>query len=87
VNSINKHGYLKQEDILYPWLDKENYYIDYIPQWTEIPPEAEVQTTGVVNTSVQSVDVTFKQAPTKEAKTNLLTPIGVMKPPKGRYVK
>jgi len=87
VNSINKHGYLKQEDILYPWLDKENYYIDYIPQWTEIPPEAEVRTTGVVNTSVQSADVTFKQAPTKEAKTNLLTPIGVMKPPKGRYVK
>lgn len=87
VNSINQFGYLRQEDILYPWLDKENYYIDYISQWTQVPAEAEQITNGVFNNSVQSSETTFKQAPVKETNTGLLAPVGVMKPPKGRYVK
>jgi hypothetical protein len=38
--SIHKFGYLRQEDILYPWLDRELYYVDFIMPPTEIPPEA-----------------------------------------------
>ena len=37
---INEYGYLRQENILYPWLDRENYFIDYVSQLTEIPEEA-----------------------------------------------
>jgi SAM-dependent methyltransferase len=29
VNSINRHGHLRQEEIVMPWLDRENYFIDY----------------------------------------------------------
>ena len=27
VNSIQKHGYLRQEDLLYPWIDKDLHYV------------------------------------------------------------
>ena len=27
VTSVNKHGYLRQEDIILPWLDKEWYFV------------------------------------------------------------
>lgn len=38
---IFKYGHIRQEEILYPWLDRENYFVDYIPQYTQIPENAE----------------------------------------------
>jgi len=87
VQSITKHGHLRQEEIVMPWLDKENYYIDYVPQWTDIPTEAEQRTEGVVNKIIKSEQNTIEQAPAKAKKTETLKPIGVMRAPKERYVK
>ena len=86
VESITKHGYLRQEDIVYPWLDKENYFIDYISQWTEIPADAgEPNITGVFNKVIESNEPTMQQAPAKSKKTKLTKPIGVLRPPKKKY--
>lgn len=88
VNSIRKNGHLRQEEIVYPWLDKENYFIDYVSQRTEIPPEAgEPRIEGVFNTSTESNISLVEQPEAKVIGTNLLKPMGVLRPPKGRYVK
>lgn len=85
VNSINSYGYLRQEDILYPWLDKENYFIDYVSQWTEIPDEATRTVDGVINISTPSDKQTVKQAKIVKKETKLGNPIGIMRPPKKKY--
>lgn len=87
VNSIMSFGYLRQEDILYPWLDKENYFVDYVSQKTEIPAEATYTEVGVTNTKEQSKKSTVKQAKTTSIETKLAKPIGVMRPPKKKYDK
>lgn len=86
VNSINKYGHLRQEDIMYPWLDKENYFIDYVSQWTEIPEAAgQPVVNGVFNTTEPSKVKKVKQAKTKTIDTTIAQPIGVMRPPKKTY--
>lgn len=86
VNSINKHGYLRQEDIMYPWLDRENYFVDYVSQWTEVPEAAgEPTITGVFNTSEESNTSIIKQAKETTVGTKIAQPIGVMRPPKKTY--
>lgn len=47
VNSLNANGYLKQEEIIMPWLDKELYFIDYVSQRIEMPVANE--TSGIIN--------------------------------------
>mgnify|MGYP006282903195 CR=1 FL=1 len=86
VNSILKWGYVRQEEVLYPWLDRENYFIDYVSQWTEIPPEAgPPEITGTQNIEIMSTDTTFKQADTKQVKTKLSKQVGVLRPQKKKY--
>ena len=88
VNSINKHGHLRQEEIIMPWLDKENYFIDYVSTWTEIPKEAgEPKIEGVFNETVEAKKNSVKQAKNKVTETNILKPVGITRPPKGRFVK
>lgn len=84
INSVNKFGYLRQEDVLYPWLDKENYYIDYVSTWTEIPKEAgEPKIDGIFNTpSTVSKENIIKQAKQTTIETKILKPVGVRRPPK-----
>lgn len=88
VNSVNKFGYLRQEDVLYPWLDKENYYIDYVSTWTEIPEEAgDPKIDGIFNkTTASTKENTIKQAKQTKVETRLLKPVGVRRPPK-KYKK
>lgn len=63
VNSVNKYGYLRQEDILYKWLDKENYYVDWIPQRSQIPAEAgDTVTVGIENVKIENETRIVKQA-------------------------
>ena len=86
VESITRHGYLRQEDIVYPWLDKENYFVDYVSQRTEIPKAVgETVITGVTNNTVTAKKSEVKQAPTKTKETKIAKPVGVMRPPKKRY--
>lgn len=85
VNSINQHGYLRQEDIVMPWLDKENYFVDYVSQWTEPPAGIETQIDGVFNETIDTDEVTIKQAKTKTVETKLSKSVGVMRPPKKKY--
>ena len=85
VNSVTKYGYLRQEDVLYPWLDRENYFIDYISEWTEIPKEAVKTTEGVFNTTKESATSTIKQAKKTQVRTKLAEPVGVLRPPKKTY--
>ena len=85
VNSINSYGYLRQEDILYPWLDKENYFIDYVSQWTEIPEQATRTVDGVINISTPTTTPVIKQGKTAKKSTTLLKAVGIMRPPKKNY--
>lgn len=84
-NSIVQYGYLRQEDIVMPWLDRENYFVDYVSTWTEIPAEAEHRTEGVFNESKPAETSIIKQATTVEKTTPIATPIGVLRPKKKRH--
>jgi hypothetical protein len=70
-----------------PWLDRENYYIDWVPQATVIPAEAETTVTGVFNTSEEAVKQTVRQRKKSVKETPIQKPIGITRPPKGSYVK
>jgi SAM-dependent methyltransferase len=60
VNSLNANGYLKQEEIVMPWLDKELYFIDYVSQHMATPEPESV--TGVINEQPTYVsETTIKQ--------------------------
>ena len=87
VASINSNGYLKQEEIVMPWLDKENYFIDYVSQH-ELPfdvPLANVE--GVFNETTRSTESTITQAKPATKETKLLKPIKSIKPPKRNFTK
>ena len=88
VQSINKNGFLKQEEVIMPWLDKENYYIDWIPQQTVIPEEAgEPMVNGIFNKNIDAKKSKLKQAKATTRETQLLKPVGITRPPKERFVK
>ena len=88
VNSINRHGHLRQEEIVMPWLDRENYFIDYVSTWTEIPKEAgEPKIDGVFNKEVESTEKTVQQGKNATKETPVLKPIGITRPPKQAYTK
>ena len=86
VNSINKNGHLRQEEIVMPWLDRENYFIDHVSSLTEIPEEAGEPTIGgVFNTQIESKEQRVKQSNKKVKETTLLKPVGITRPPKQAY--
>jgi trans-aconitate methyltransferase len=86
--SINANGFLKQEDIVMPWLDKENYYIDWVPQWTEIPSAAGAPIVdGVFNETKKSETSTAKQGKKVKKETKLLDRIQLPRPPKRSFTK
>jgi SAM-dependent methyltransferase len=89
VNSITSHGYLRQEDMLYPWLDKENYFVDYISQHSPGIDTSNVETEvmGVFNESTKSTKTTITQAVPAVKETLILKPITSLRPPKKSYVK
>ena len=88
VQSITKNGFLKQEEIIMPWLDKENYYIDWISQKTVIPEEAgEPVVNGIFNKNINAKESKLKQPKVTTRETQLLKPVGITRPPKERFVK
>lgn len=86
VDSVNINGYLKQEEIVMPWLDKELYFIDYQSKSVEFPPPTE--TTGAVNETVKSDKTTIAQASPKSKETKILKPLVIKSiPPTRRSYK
>jgi SAM-dependent methyltransferase len=86
VTSINTHGYLKQEEIVMPWLDKENYFIDYVSQWHPAPGTENLTPTvdGVFNETTQSTETTIKQRAAVTKETQLLKPLKIKSTPPPR---
>jgi len=86
VSSINTHGYLKQEEIVMPWLDKENYFIDYVSQWAPAPGTEGLTPTvdGVFNETTQSTETTIKQRAAVTKETQLLKPLKINSTPPPR---
>ena len=87
VDSINANGFLKQEEIVMPWLDRELYFIDYISQMMEFPPAT--ATTGVPSDEIIKSDKhSVEQPAVKEVKTQILKPIPIKsKPPTRKSYK
>jgi trans-aconitate methyltransferase len=82
VESINRNNFIRQEEILYPWLDRENYFVDYVMPATEIPTEAGLPVdAGVFNEVKKSRKRSVKQASKKVAGVGL-EPVGARQPPK-----
>ena len=82
VDSVNANGYLKQEEICMPWLDKELYFIDYQSKMMEFPePTA---TTGVFNEITHSDKSTVAQAKPIAKETQLLKPLVIKSTPPTR---
>jgi SAM-dependent methyltransferase len=87
VNSINANGFLKQEEIVMPWLDKELYFIDYVSQQTEIP-SATADAGVIPGEVVQSSDHTIEQPAATEVKTKTIKPMPLKsKPPTRKSYK
>jgi hypothetical protein len=86
VSSINTHGFLPQEEILMPWLDKENYFVDYVSQWHPAPGTAGLtpETKGVFNETTHSDAQTIQQAETIVKETRLLKPLKINTTPPTR---
>jgi len=74
-SSINSNGYVKQEEICMPWLDKELYFIDYVSQKMEWTPTEPPTVTGVFNETTRSTETTVEQAKPKTKKTKVLKPM------------
>jgi len=75
VDSINTSGYLKQEEIIMPWLDKELYFIDYVSKKMEWNPTEPPTTTGVFNEVIRSTETTVVQAKPTSKSQQLLKPL------------
>jgi hypothetical protein len=86
VSSINTHGFLPQEEILMPWLDKENYFVDYVSQWQPAPGTSGLtpEIKGVFNETTHSETQTMKQAETAVKETRLLKPLKINTTPPTR---
>lgn len=86
VSSINTHGFLRQEEIVMPWLDKENYFIDYVSQWTPAPGTAGLtpEIKGVFNETVHADTQLIQQAESAVKETKLLKPLKISTTPPTR---
>lgn len=86
VSSINSNGFLKQEEIVMPWLDKENYFIDYVSNWSPAPGTEGLtpEISGVFNETVHADTQTIHQAETAVKETKLLKPLKINTTPPTR---
>lgn len=86
VESIMKHGYLRQEEILYPWLNRNNYFVDQISDFTNLPKaEGPPKIEGVINTRKESDTKTLDQSVPRTKDPKILKPVGIMRMPKKVY--
>ena len=83
VSSIMTNGYLKQEEIMMPWLDKENYFVDYVSHKESLPGMENLIPTveGVHNISIKSEESSVAQAKPQTKETQLLKPVVIKNTP------
>jgi hypothetical protein len=80
---VNSNGFLRQEEICMPWLNKELYFIDYQSRSIEFPEPTEF--TGTFNEeTIKSDKSTLTQASPKTKETNLLKPKKIISTPPTR---
>lgn len=82
VDSLNANGFVKQEEIIMPWLDKELYFIDYVSRKIDFPEATE--TAGVVNQTNNSGESTVTQATHRTKETPNLKPLVIKSTPPTR---
>jgi hypothetical protein len=82
VDSVNANGYLRQEEICMPWLDKELYFIDYQSRMMEFPEATGIS--GIFNETTKSDKVTVVQASPTSKETRILKPITIKSTPPTR---
>lgn len=73
VNSIKQYGYLRQEDIEYPWLDKQTYRIDYANQLIDDPDEVTRTLDGVIHIATSVATPLIKQGELVTKETVLIS--------------
>jgi len=81
VDSLNANGFIKQEEIIMPWLDKELYFIDYVSQKIEVPQATAFS--GVANGENEILDnSSIMQPVAAEKTTTIFKPMPLLtKPP------
>jgi hypothetical protein len=87
VNSIIKHGEIRQEEIVMPWLDRENYAVDYVTEWTEIPegtPTVDLNENKITKKS--SSGKTLVQKDKTQVHQESLKKVSIMRLPKQSFV-
>lgn len=83
VDSLNAYNFVKQEEIVMPWLDKELYFVDYVSQMMDMP--APTSTTGVAaSKETMSTKTSIVQGDAKQVKTEILKPRSVKSTPPTR---
>jgi hypothetical protein len=88
VASINRRGYPLQEEIITPWFDRENYYIDWVmppTDLTQFESDAPATVVGKKETVIKSkAKPKVKQPPKQDKSQRLLEPVGIKRAPKGQ---
>lgn len=78
VSSLNSNGYLKQEEIVMPWLDKELYFVEWVSQKSTLPGMPETpEIAGVFNETVESTEHVIQQPKAVVKETPVLKPIKI----------
>lgn len=87
VDSLLKYGEIRQEEIIMPWLDRGNYLVDYVPEWTEVPEGAPVTDTNENKVIKKTSDGrTLVQRDKKDVHQDQLKAVGIMRHGKTPYV-
>jgi len=86
IDSIMKHGEIRQEDIIMPWLDRGNYLVDFVQEWTEIPSDIPVKDLNENKITKKTADGrTLVQRDKAEIHQEQLKAVGIMRHPKTSY--
>lgn len=86
VESIVKHGEIRQEEIIMPWLDRENYMVEFVQEWTEIPSDIPKTDTNENKITKKTFDGrTVYQRDKTEVQQERLKAVGIMRHPKTSY--
>ena len=86
VNSIMKHGEIRQEEIVMPWLDRENYAVDYVTEWTVVPEGTPVDLNENKIIKKSGTGQTLIQRDKTEVHQDRLKKVGIMRLPKQSFV-
>lgn len=85
VESIVKHGEIRQEEIIMPWLDRENYMVEFVQEWTELPDIPKTDTNENKITKKTFDGRTVYQRDKTEVQQERLKAVGIMRHPKTSY--